>query len=78
LWAKLVPTLADRRCRVVSATNPVNFGFLYQNRYFFKIAPHLSSRGWVNPVSDPLLLRKFCSVGNRTRTSGSVARNPDH
>jgi hypothetical protein len=25
------------------------------------------SRGWVDPVSDPLLLRKYGSVGNRTR-----------
>jgi hypothetical protein len=32
----------------------------------------------VDPVPDPLLLRKFGSAENRTRTSGSVARNPDH
>jgi hypothetical protein len=31
----------------------------------------------VDPVPDPLLLRKSGSAGNRTRTSGSVARNPD-
>jgi hypothetical protein len=31
----------------------------------------------VDPVPDPLLLRKSGSVGNRTRTSGSVARNSD-
>jgi hypothetical protein len=30
----------------------------------------------VDPVPDPLL-RKSGSAGNRTRTSGSVARNPD-
>jgi hypothetical protein len=30
----------------------------------------------VDPVPDPLLLRKSGSVGNRTRTSGSVARTP--
>jgi hypothetical protein len=29
-------------------------------------------------VPDPLLLRKSGSVGNRTLTSGSVARNSDH
>jgi hypothetical protein len=28
---------------------------------------HLSSRGWVDPVPDPLLLRKSGSAGNRTR-----------
>jgi hypothetical protein len=31
----------------------------------------------VDPVPDPLLLRKSGSVGNRTRTSRSVARNSD-
>jgi hypothetical protein len=32
----------------------------------------------VDPVPDPLLLRKSGSVGNRTQTPGSVARNSDH
>jgi hypothetical protein len=32
----------------------------------------------VDPVPDLLLLRKSGSAGNRTRTSGSVARNSDH
>jgi hypothetical protein len=32
----------------------------------------------VDPVPDPLLLRKSASVGNRTRTSESVARYSDH
>jgi hypothetical protein len=32
----------------------------------------------VDPVPDPLLLRKSGRAGNRTRTSGSVARNYDH
>jgi hypothetical protein len=32
----------------------------------------------VNPVPDPLLLRNSGSAGNRTRTSGSLARNSDH
>jgi hypothetical protein len=47
LSAKLVATLADRGCRVVSATNltAVNFGFLDRSRYFLEIAPQLSSRG---------------------------------
>jgi hypothetical protein len=38
----------------------------------------LYSRGWVDPISDPLLLRKSSSSGNRTQTSGSVARNSGH
>jgi hypothetical protein len=32
----------------------------------------------VDPVPDPLLIRKSGSSGNQTRTSGSVARNSDH
>jgi hypothetical protein len=31
----------------------------------------------VNPVSESVLLRKSGRAGNRTRTSGSVARNSD-
>jgi hypothetical protein len=54
-------------------------GFLNRSRYFFfQIAPQLYSRGWVDPISYPLLLRKSGSAGNRSRTSGSVARNSDH
>jgi hypothetical protein len=32
----------------------------------------------VDPVQDPLLLRKSGSAGNQIRTSGSVTRNSDH
>jgi hypothetical protein len=32
----------------------------------------------VDRIIDPLLFRKSGSAGNRTRTSGSVARNSDH
>jgi hypothetical protein len=32
----------------------------------------------VDPVPDPLLLRKSGSAGNRTQTSASVAKNSDH
>jgi hypothetical protein len=46
----------------------VNIGFLDRSRYFsFQVAPHLSSRGKVDPVTDALLLRKFRSAGNRTQ-----------
>jgi hypothetical protein len=37
-----------------------------------------SSSSVVDAIPDPLLLRKSGSAGNRTRTSGSVARNSDH
>jgi hypothetical protein len=46
----------------------VNLSFLDRSRYFFfQIAPHLSSQGWMDPVPDPLLLRKSGSARNRTR-----------
>jgi hypothetical protein len=46
----------------------VNLGFLDRGRYFsFQVAPQLSSRGWVDPVPDPLLLRKSGSAGKRNR-----------
>jgi hypothetical protein len=81
LSAKSVPTFADRGCHVVSMTDPYGrlFGSLDRSRYFFfQNVPDLYSRGWVDPLPDPLLLRKSSSAGNRTRTSGSVARNSDH
>jgi hypothetical protein len=46
--ATLVPTFADRRCLVVSATDPHGriLGFLDRSRYFFfQVAPQLYSRG---------------------------------
>jgi hypothetical protein len=76
-----VSPFADKGCRLVSMTDSYGrvLGFLDRSRYFsFQVAPQLYSRGWVNPVLDPLLLRKTGSVGNPTRTSGSVARNSDH
>jgi hypothetical protein len=79
--AKLVPTFEDRGCHVVSVTDPYGriFGFLDRSSYFFfQVVPQLYSRGWVESVPDPPLLGKSGSAGNRTRTSGPVARNSDH
>jgi hypothetical protein len=45
----------------------MNLSFLDHSRYFFFQVAHLSSWGWVDPVPDPLLLRKSGSRGNRTR-----------
>jgi hypothetical protein len=54
-------------------------GFLDRSSYFFfQSAPQLYSLGRVDPVPDLLLLRKSGRAGNRTLTSGSVARNCDH
>jgi hypothetical protein len=47
LTAKLVPTFADRGCRVISATDPHGriLGFLGWSRYFFQVALQLFLRG---------------------------------
>jgi hypothetical protein len=66
---------------VVSAVEPYgrDLGFLDQvASSSFQVAPQLYSGRSVYLVPDPLLLRKYGSAGNRTQTSGSVARNPDH
>jgi hypothetical protein len=42
-----------------------------------QVAPHLYSWDWVDPVPDSLLHRNSGSAENRTRTSGSIARNSD-
>jgi hypothetical protein len=81
LSAKLVPTFADRGCRVVSATDPHGriLTFLDRSRYhFFQVAPQLHSRGWVDPVPDPLILRKSGRPEIEPGTSGSVVRNSGH
>jgi hypothetical protein len=77
LSTKLVPTSGYRGVSRSQRGGSLsrNLGFLDQNRYFFfQVASQLYSRGWVDPVPDPRLLRKSGSAG----TSGSVARNSDH
>jgi hypothetical protein len=70
LWI-LVSTFVDRgvsRGQRGGTTTAVNLSFLDRSCYFFfQVAPHLSSRAWVYPVPDPLLLRKSRSAGKRTR-----------
>jgi hypothetical protein len=79
LSAKWLPTRADRRCHVVSVTDP-------SGRIFsvFKTgaATFLSSSSVVltklsGPRSRPTTFFSG-SAGNRTRASGSVAKNSDH
>jgi hypothetical protein len=70
---KLVLTSAERGCREVGITDPhrLILGYLDRIRnYFFQVAPQLYSRGLMDPIPDPLLLRKSDSAGNRTEDLG--------
>jgi hypothetical protein len=89
LLAKLVSTFTDRQYFVVSTTDLHGriLGFLDRSRYLLlQVPPQLYSRGWVDPVPDPLLLRLYYSAGNRIwnlwicsqEIWPSVARNSDH
>jgi hypothetical protein len=72
LSVKLVPTFEDGVFRVFSAADPYgrNLAFLDRSNYFFfQVTFQLHSRGRVDPVPDPQLLRKSCTAGNRTRAS---------
>jgi hypothetical protein len=69
-FGEVSANFADRGWHVVSVTDPYGriLGFLDQSPYFFfQAAPQLFSRGWVDPVPDPLLLRTSDSAGNQTR-----------
>jgi hypothetical protein len=63
----LVGTLVDRgalRGQSGVTHTAVNFSYLDRSHYLsFQVTPYLSSRGWLDTVPDPLLLR----AGNRTR-----------
>jgi hypothetical protein len=81
LSAKLVSTFVDRGWHVVNVTDPYRriLGLLDRSRYCsFQVAIRLYLRGWVEPDLDPLLFRKSGRAGNRTLTSGAVARNSGH
>jgi hypothetical protein len=81
LSAKLMPTFADRGCHVVSVMHPYGHILIFLDRsryFFFQAARKLYSRGSVDPVPDPLLLKRYGSAENRTRTSKCVAKNTDH
>jgi hypothetical protein len=66
LVSEVGANIADKGCRVANAEDPSgrNLCFLDRSRYYF--------------VPDRLILRKSGRAVNRTRTSGSVARNADH
>jgi hypothetical protein len=66
----LVPRFVDRglsRGQRDGKPTAGNLTFIDWSCYFFfQVALHLSSRGWVDAVPEPLLLRKCSGVGNPT------------
>jgi hypothetical protein len=65
-----MPTFADRgvsRGQRNGSPRPYSRISRPEPLLFLPLAPQLYSRGWVDPVRDPLLLRKSGSAGNRTR-----------
>jgi hypothetical protein len=56
----------------------VNEGVPHGCYVFFQVASHLSSRGCVDPVPDPLLPIKSGRAGNRTRDLWACSRYSDH
>jgi hypothetical protein len=75
--AKLMPTLADGWCHVVSVTNPYgrNLEFLDRSRYcFFEVAPQLYSGGRVDPVHKLYHSTLFSAEAKHTRSFTPVPR----
>jgi hypothetical protein len=67
---------------MVSVTDPYGriLGFQARSRYyFFQVAPQLCTHEaeWT-PLQTHYFSEDLVAAGNRTWTSGSVARNPDH
>jgi hypothetical protein len=77
-----VPTFADRgvsHFQRGGTPTAVNLQFSRWKHYFFiKVAPHLSSWGWVDPVPDSPLLRKSGSAENGPRDFWSATRSSGH
>jgi hypothetical protein len=73
----LVPTSVDRgvsRVQCGGTLTAINLSFLDRSPCsFFQVAPQLCSRGWVDPVPDPQVLRKSVR-GIELGTSGFAAR----
>jgi hypothetical protein len=70
LSPQLVPILTGTGCRMVSITDPYGCwsrSSRQEKLLLFQITPEISSQGWLDPVSDPLLIRKNVSAAYRTR-----------
>jgi hypothetical protein len=59
-WPPLVCEVSANFCRILDFLN-------WSRYYFFQVATQLYWRGWMDPVPDPLLLRKSGSAENRTQ-----------
>jgi hypothetical protein len=78
---ELVLTFVDRGCRVVRAADPYCriLGFSRPEPLFsFQVAPQLHSRGRVDPVPDPLLLRKSHETSRVPKSCAKVKITRDY
>jgi hypothetical protein len=77
-----VPTFEDRgvsRGQRGRTPTAVSLSFLDRSRYFvLQVAPQLSSKGSVDPVPDPMILRKSVVPGIEPGTSVAAARHFHH
>jgi hypothetical protein len=79
LSAKWLPTFADKGCHVVSVTDASGriLAFLDRSRYFsIKQLLSCTHEAEWTPFQTHYIVSG--SAGNRTRASGSVAKNSDH
>jgi hypothetical protein len=80
LSAKWLPNCADRGCHVVCVTDPSGRISRFSRQeplLFYQVAPQFVLMRLSAPRSRPTTFF-FGSAGNRTRASGSVAKNSDH
>jgi hypothetical protein len=78
--AKWLPTFADKGCHMVSVTDPYGSILDFSRQgllLFYQVAPQLYSRGWVDPVPDPLLVFLFFFLSENLVVPGIEPEPPD-
>jgi hypothetical protein len=65
-WHSYCQLLRIDRCHVVSVTDPYDHILCFLDQrycFFFQVAPHLNSRGWVDPSPDPCFSENVVATG---------------
>jgi hypothetical protein len=78
-WQIVVQSLVDRGmscCQCGGTPTAINLSFLdWSRHFFFQVAPHLSSRGWVDPSQSRCYSENLVVPGIKPGTLGSAARD---